>query len=421
MGEQEQLQTRIKQLFGDNIPKEDIGIVNGNPVWAALDLDDSKWETIKVPQFWEEQGYANFDGIAYYRCEINLTDRQSQKNAILHLGKVDDSDMTWINGTEIGNTVHESSKDRIYTIDAKFLKHGKNMLVVQVDDKGGKGGIWGNPENLFLLVGNEKINLSGEWKFRFGKPVVIPNFLPNKYPTLLFNSMINPIVLYGIKGVIWYQGESNADRAIQYQRLFPSLITDWRNHWQLGDFPFIWVQLANFMKPADKPGKSDWAALREAQTMALKLTNTGMASAIDIGDANDIHPRNKQEVGRRLGLNALKITYGKDLVAMGPFYQSLKIEGNKAIVSFSNTGSLLSIKNKYGYINGFSVAGTDQKFHWAKATLMNDNTIVIYSEDVQSPVAVRYGWADNPDDLNLYNNEGLPVNPFRTDNWQTTK
>ena len=212
-----------------------------------------------------------------------------------------------------------------------------------------------------------------------------------------------------------------ADKLIQYQRQFPSLITDWRNHWQLGDFPFIWVQLANFMKPADKPGKSDWVALREAQTMALKLPNTGMASAIDIGDANDIHPRNKQEVGRRLGLNALKITYGKGLVAIGPFYQSLKIEGNKVIVSFSNTGSWLSIKNKYGYINGFSVAGTDQKFYWAKATLMNDNTIVVYSEDVQSPVAVRYGWADNPDDLNLYNNEGLPVNQFRTDNWQTTK
>ena len=415
MDEQELFQTRIKQLFGDNIPKEDIGIVNGNPVWVALDLDDSKWKTIKVPQFWEEQGYANFDGIAYYRCEINLKDRQSQKKAILHLGKVDDSDMTWMNGTEIGKTEHESSKDRIYTIDAKLLKPGKNMLVVRVDDEGGKGGIWGNAENLFLLIGNEKINLSGEWKFRFGKPVVIPNFLPNKYPTLLFNSMINPIVLYGIKGVIWYQGESNADRAIQYQRLFPSLITDWRNHWQLGDFPFFWVQLANFMKPVQQPSESNWAELREAQTMTLKLPNTGMASAIDIGDANDIHPKNKQDVGLRLALNALKITYGKNLVYQGPLYSSVEFKSGKASILFTNTGSGLMVKDRYGYLKGFAIAGADKKFHWAQARITGTNQVEVFSEEVSNPSAVRYGWADNPDDINLYNKEGLPANPFRTD------
>ncbi len=415
MDEQEQFQTRIKQLFGDNIPKEDIGIVNGNPVWIALDLDDSKWETIKVPQFWEEQGYANFDGIAYYRCEINLTDRQSQKNAILHLGKVDDSDMTWMNGNEIGKTEHESSKDRIYTIDAKFLRPGKNMLVVRVDDKGGKGGIWGNSENLFLLVGNEKINLSGEWKFRFGKPVVIPNFLPNKYPTLLFNSMINPIVLYGIKGVIWYQGESNTDRTAQYRHLFPSLITDWRNHWKLGDFSFLWVQLANFMKPVQQPSESNWAELREAQTMTLKLPNTGMASAIDIGDANDIHPKDKQDVGLRLALNALKITYGKNLVNQGPMYSSAEFKDGKAFILFTNTGSGLMVKDHYGYLKGFAIAGADKKFHWAQARITGNNKVEVFCEEVPDPSAVRYGWADNPEDINLYNKEGLPANPFRTD------
>jgi sialate O-acetylesterase len=229
--------------------------------------------------------------------------------------------------------------------------------------------------------------------------------------------MINPIVPYAIKGAIWYQGESNADRAKQYQRVFPSLINDWRAHWGQGDFPFLFVSLANYMKAPDQPGESQWAELREAQTKTLSLPNTGMALAIDIGEANDIHPKNKQDVGLRLALNALKIGYHKDVVNSGPMYQSANFRDGKAYISFSETGTGLVSKGKYGYVYGFSVAGADKKFHWAKAEIVDGKTVVVYSPTVAQPVAVRYGWADNPDDVNLYNKEGLPANPFRTDNW----
>ncbi|HBL74765.1 MAG: hypothetical protein A2W90_15115 [Bacteroidetes bacterium GWF2_42_66] len=411
--EAEQNKERIKELLGSEISKKDIGIVDGQPVWAMPTFDDSNWRSLTVPKIWDEQGFENIDGIAYYRCTINLSEEQSRNNATLHLGKVDDRDITWMNGVEIGKTNGPSSQSRIYPVEANSLRPGKNILTVRVTDKGGKGGIWGDAKEQFLLIGNEKIDISGEWKFRFAQPVVMETNLPNKYPCLLFNAMINPILPYGIKGAIWYQGESNADRAVQYQRLFPSLIADWRNHWQLGDFPFLWVQLANFMKPDEQPSESRWAELREAQTMTLKLPNTGMASAIDIGEANDIHPRNKQEVSCRLSLNALKIAYGKNLVHQGPMFSAIDFRDGKAVVSFSDTGNGLVVKDRYGYIKGFALAGSDKKYYWAQARIVTSHQVEVFCDQVPEPVSVRYGWANNPDDLNLYNSEGLPANPFR--------
>jgi sialate O-acetylesterase len=229
--------------------------------------------------------------------------------------------------------------------------------------------------------------------------------------------MINPILPYGIKGAIWYQGESNADRAKQYQRVFPNLINDWRKHWNQGDFPFLFVSLANYMQPVEQPAESNWAELREAQTKTLAMPNTGMALTIDIGEANDIHPKNKQDVGKRLALNALKIAYNKNVVHSGPMYQSVEFKDGKAFVTFAETGSGLKAKDKYGYVNAFSIAGADKKFHWAKAEIVDEKTVVVFAENVKDPVAVRYAWANNPDDINLYNIEDLPANPFRTDNW----
>ncbi|MFW6290634.1 MAG: sialate O-acetylesterase, partial [Mariniphaga sp.] len=295
---------------------------------------------------------------------------------------------------------------------------GKNIIAVRVHDKGGNGGIWGDPSNQFLAIGDEKEDISGQWKFRISRAEVAQvNVGPNSYPTLLFNAMIHPLLPYAIKGAIWYQGESNAGRAKQYQRVFPSLINDWRMHWNQGDFPFLFVSLANFGQPAREPGESNWAELREAQTKTLALPNTGMALAIDIGEADDIHPRNKQDVGKRLSLNALKIAYGKDVVHSGPMYSSVEIKDNRAVVTFSETGSGLKTEDKYGYLKGFTIAGDDRKFYWAKAEIIDEITVIVYSENVPKPVAVRYGWANNPDDVNLYNAEGLPANPFRTDNW----
>lgn len=415
---QEEKIAQIKQILGGELPEKDLGMENGQPVWSAVDFNDNSWKTIKTPMYWEQQGYLDIDGIGWYRKEIELTEQQTFANASLHLGKIDDSDITFLNGIEIGKTEGLYDKDRIYTIDKKYLRPGKNMIVVRVDDSGGNGGIWGDPNDQFLAVGSEKIELSGDWKFKISKATIGQvNVGPNSYPTLLFNGMINPILPYGIKGAIWYQGESNADRAKQYQRVFPDMIKDWRTHWNQGDFPFLFVSLANFNPPVETPSESNWAELREAQTKTLSLPNTGMALAIDIGEANDIHPKNKQDVGKRLALNALKIAYNKDIVFSGPMYRSVEFKDGKAFITFSETGSGLKAKDKYGYLKGFTIAGADKKFKWAKAEIVDNKTVVVYSGDIKDPKSVRYGWANNPDDVNLYNVEGLPANPFRTDDW----
>ena len=413
----EEKMAQIKKILGGEVSDKDLGIINGEAIWAASDFNDNNWKSIKTPVYWEQQGYNDIDGIGWYRKEIILNEEQSNSNATLHLGKIDDADITFVNGVEIGKT-NSYDKDRVYTIDSKILKPGKNIVAVRVDDTGGNGGIWGDSKELYLDFKNEKVDISGDWKFKISKATVgAVNIGPNSYPTLLFNGMINPILPYGIKGAIWYQGESNADRAKQYQRVFPEMITDWRTRWNQGDFPFLFVSLANFNPPVEKPAESNWAELREAQTKTLSLSNTGMALAIDIGEANDIHPKNKQDVGKRLALNALKIAYNKDIVFSGPMYKSVEFKDGKAIVTFSETGSGLKAKDKYGYLKGFTIAGDDKKFKWAKAEIFDSQTVVVYSEEIKDPKSVRYGWANNPDNVNLYNVEGLPANPFRTDDW----
>ena len=412
-----QKEAEIRKLLGGEIPTEDAGMKDGKAVFSEPNLNDSDWKTIQSPGLWESQGYIDIDGIAWYRKELDLTNDQAQASMSLHLGKIDDADITFLNGIEIGET-NQYDKERVYTIDKKYLKPGKNMIVVRVDDTGGGGGMYGNPEDQFVAIGKEKIELSGDWKFKITKAVLQSVDLgPNSYPTLLYNGMIHPLVPYGIKGAIWYQGESNADRAKQYQRIFPNLITDWRNHWNQGNFSFLFVQLANYMKPTELPSESTWAELREAQTMALELPNTGMASTIDIGNADDIHPRNKQDVGKRLALNALKVAYGQNVVNSGPMFQSVEFKDGKAYITFKEVGSGLAVKDKYGYVKAFTMAGADRKFYWAKARIINKNTVEVSSGYVPNPVAVRFGWADNPDDLNLYNLEELPAVPFRTDDW----
>lgn len=237
---------------------------------------------------------------------------------------------------------------------------------------------------------------------------------PNKV-TLLYNAMLHPLLPYTIRGAIWYQGESNAGRAYQYRELFPLMIKDWRKQWKNGDFPFYFVQLANFKDKKDQPEESDWAELREAQLMTLSLPNTGMASAIDIGDDKDIHPKNKQEVARRLSLIARAKVYGEKIPYSGPLYQSKQVVGNKVILTFKHADNGLMAK-KSSTLNGFEVAGADKKFHWAEASI-SGNRVTVWSNEVANPVAVRYSWANNPDG-NLYNGAGLPASPFRTDNFQ---
>ncbi|MDD3968314.1 MAG: sialate O-acetylesterase, partial [Proteiniphilum sp.] len=265
-------------------------------------------------------------------------------------------------------------------------------------------------------------NLNGEWLFRtsvnlndVGMP---PQRNPNSpyYPTTLYNAMIAPLVPYAIRGAIWYQGESNAGRAYQYRTLFPLMIRDWRTKWGY-DFPFYFVQLANYMQRKSEPAASGWAELREAQLQTLNLHQTGMAVTIDIGDANDIHPKNKQDVGKRLALLARHHTYGEPIVAEGPRYNSYRIEAGKIRICFKPCSSGLAIKGD-GDLKGFATAGPDRVFHWAEAHL-EGNEVVVHSAKVPFPVAVRYGWADNPE-CNLVNEAGLPASPFRTDDWPGT-
>jgi sialate O-acetylesterase len=263
--------------------------------------------------------------------------------------------------------------------------------------------------------------LAGKWKYKTGakidaasfkKPVVVNNYIFGT-PALLYNGCIAPITNLVIKGVIWYQGESNADRAAEYRTLFPAFIKDWRKQFKQDSLPFLFVQLANYMQEVEKPANSDWAELSDAQASALSLPNTGMATAIDIGEANDIHPKNKKDVGVRLALAALKNIYHADTAYTSPLYDHMEIKDGNVIISFKDNPQLIS-KDKYGYLRGFAIAGADNVFHWAQAYIKN-NTVIVFSNDVQSPKAVRYAWADNPGALDLYTSKGLPVAPFRTD------
>ena len=398
------------------LPDEDQGMVDSVTFWASEKTKYESWDEMDIPQLWESAGLPNLDGIVWFQKEFELERADLLSEVEIHLGPIDDSDITFLNGNQIGITTQKYNEHRVYVPAQEMLKVGKNLLVVRVEDTGGGGGIYGKAEDMYVKLKNKKIALSGSWKYKIGKGDFSVTIAPNSMPALLYNAMIYPLIPYGIKGAIWYQGESNAGRAYQYRTTFPNMITNWREQWGQGDFPFFFVQLANFMEPVEKPEESAWAELREAQSLTLSLPNTGMATIIDIGEANDIHPRNKQDVGRRLALSALKVTYNQDIVDSGPTFKEMKIDGNKAIVSFEDIGSGFYLKNKYGYVNGFTIAGQDKVFYWAQAKI-SGNKIIISSDRVPHPVAVRYGWANNPDDLNLYNLEGLPTVPFRTDDW----
>jgi sialate O-acetylesterase len=402
----------------------DQGKKDGDYVWNHPEFNLENGATMSIPLAWEQSGdkdLASANGVVWFFRELELTADQADQTGLLSLGPIDDSDVTWINGVKLGETYNIYNLERKYKVPGGTLKEGFNRIVVRVEDYRGGGGFTGGKQLLFLQVGTDKIPLDGPWNYKVGMiaKTEMPGaqFGPNSQPTLLYNGMIAPLIPFPIKGAIWYQGESNAAQAYQYREHFKLLINDWRCKWKQEDFPFLFVQLANFMSPVDQPAESDWAELREAQDLTLSTPNTGMASAIDIGQADDIHPRNKQDVGYRLALEALRVGYGKELVSTGPRYESMKLQGGEILIHFSSTGEGLKVKDKHQYIKGFTIAGSDGKFHWAKAELVDPSTVRVYATEVDHPVAVRYGWANNPDQANLYNSAELPTNPFRTDNW----
>ena len=411
------VENEVKQRVGET-STIDKGMKNGQALWAAPAYNDAAWKTMELPGYIESNGLQGVDGIVWFRKEITLSADEAKQKSTLYLAKINDSDSTYINGVLIGSTRLQAEKSRVYSIDASLLKPGKNIITVRIEDIGGMGGVYGNPATLYLQSGDHNISLVGSWKYKVGIVKFNAVLSPNSYPTLLYNAMIHPLVPFAIKGAIWYQGESNVERAKQYRRVFPDLIKDWRAHWNQGDFPFLFVQLANFKKQDSIPVESDWAELREAQTMTLALPNTGMAVTTDVGEALDIHPKNKQTVGLRLALAGLKVAYQKDIVYTGPVYQSMNVEGNKVTLTFDQIGSGIKIKDKYGYLKGFAIAGEDHQFHWATGKITGVNTLQISSSEVQYPVAVRYAWSNNPEDANLYNSADLPASSFRTDSWK---
>jgi len=385
------------------------------------DFNTDKWKTMKLPTTWEQAGL-EYDGVVWFSKSVNIPKSWKGQDLVLSLGKINDYDITWFNGVKIGRGT-DVSELREYKIPSSLVNTGANKIVVEVLDIGNNGGIYGPAKKMNLSAKEDSISLVGNWKYNMDPVQIDVSKLPEKptvnsganRPTVLYNAMINPIIPYGIKGAIWYQGESNAERAYQYRTLFKSFINDWRREWNIGDFPFIFVQLANFKDVKEQPGDDSWAELREAQTMALELPNTGMAVTIDIGDAKDIHPKNKQDVGKRLALNALAKVYDKDIPFSGPMYASMKVEGNKINLKFTNTDGGLKIKNA-SELKGFAIAGADKKFVWAKAEIKGDE-IIVWNAKIKKPVAVRYAWASNPV-CNLYNGAGLPASPFRTDDWK---
>lgn len=389
---------------------------NADKIFPAPKYDDSNWTEIEMPKVLKDFGIGYYEGMAWFRKKIALPDSYSGKDLTINLGHPEMCYSLYFNGREICKNEWYGNATHTYMIPADFVLTGENTIAMRIAMLWGGGGL--NPGNeIYITDGSSKITLAGNWLCETDLEPGIPKMSNNQgYPTVLFNSMINPLVPYGIKGFLWYQGESNAEDAYNYRELFPLLITDWRNHWQQGDLPFLYVQLANYMQRKSLPSESEWAELREAQTMTLSMPNTGMACAIDVGDAGTVHPLNKQEVGRRLALIANKMVYNQDgIISSGPRYRSYKIEGNLIRISFTEIGSGLSTRDGEE-VKGFAIAGNNQQFHWAKADI-DGNEVVVYSDEVENPEAVRYAWADNPE-CNLINAEGLPAVPFRTDEWK---
>jgi sialate O-acetylesterase len=375
-------------------------------------VEISDWAEMNIPGYWADGELGKINGSVWFKKEF-IVEKIKDSQAKLILGRIVDADSVFVNGHFVGTTSYQYPP-RIYSFNASVLKEGKNEITVRVINNSGRGGFV-TDKAYELIVGSETIDLKGNWKYKLGaKMEALPGqtFVRWK-PVGLYNAMIAPLKSYPIKGVLWYQGEANTKKPSEYEPLMKTLISNWRLLWKQERMPFLLVQLPNFMEPKIEPAESNWAALRQQQLNTLKVPNTGLAITIGLGEWNDIHPLNKYDVGKRLALQARKLVYGdKNLTASGPLFQSIKQNGNKLILSFSDIGTGLQIKNG-NELKEFAIAGADGKFVWAKAIIEGDK-IVVWNDEVTNPVKVRYAWADNPVEANLYNKENLPASPFET-------
>ena len=370
---------------------------------AGIGYNDSNWKTINLPESNPLQH------IAWLRKEFTAS---GNEGAMLHLPNIDQMAYMYLNGKPL--YYKDWGKPMVdLEIPSSALNEGKNVLTVRVINTWNNQPVLGAKSEMYLTQGAKKISLEGTWKYSND---IIEPMLPNVErlnwkPGMMFNAMIKPISGYPIKGAIWYQGESNAGRADEYQELFSAMITNWRQHWNIGEFPFLFVQLANFMERKSPQPESDWAFLRDAQTQTLTVPNTGMAVIIDIGEAGDIHPKNKKDVGERLWLQARKVAYQENLIASGPVIESASADEGKIVVTFGSVGEGLELSDDAGVVKGFIIADSRGNFQAVEGKISGKNEVV-FETSINNPSEIRYAWADNPE-VNLINSIKLPAAPFR--------
>ena len=463
-------EAKIKQLYQDEQAEwmkeafgEDKGLIDGDlskAPWAATDFDDSKWQKMSQPIHWNQTPeLKEFDGIVWLRRVIDIPTPLAVKDLKLELGPIDDEDCTYWNGTLVGTTTGWNIS-RHYTIPAHLLKPGRNILAVRIYDTSGDGGFCGDAKDFYLKSDDTTIPLTGDWSWQKSMSAAevkahsggVEPKKPNDswYPANLFNAMVAPFLDMPVRGFIWYQGCSNVGRAVQYESLFQRMILDWQARFnktsEVADFPkptpqqgerrrggffgqqeskalpFYFVQIANYRWEKDIQPESEWAAIREAQRKATQLDGVGMMINIDIGMAMDIHPKNKQEVGRRLALLALNRTYGREEPCAAPEYYQMRVQDGKATLFFRPVQGSDALEANAD-IKGFTIAGPDHVWRVAKARVEGERfmqRVIVECPEVPYPVAVRYAWADNPT-CDLKTVSGLPVGPFRTDDWADFK
>ncbi len=406
----EQRDRERMEAWYKELNRKDRGLTS-EPDWTRPDADDSDWPTMDIPGYWADEAIGDVNGVVWFRKELTIPESMAGRKASLWVGRIVDQDYVYVNGELTGTTGYQYPPRR-YTVDAGLLKEGKNVLAVRVINSSGKGGFIPD-KPYYLAVGRDTIDLKGPWKYKLGtemSPLESQTFIRWK-PAGLYNKMIHPLHNYAIKGVIWYQGESNTDNPAQYAETFPAMIKDWRANWNQGEFPFLYVQLANFMETTEVPVESNWAELRQAQLETLSIPHTGMAVTIDLGEWNDIHPLNKQDVGKRLALLARNIAYGEtDVPAFSPAPAGAEFNENAVVIKFDHIGSGL-ISSDGEPLRHFAVSGDGETFVRAKAVI-EGKAVKVWNEAIANPVAVRYAWADNPDAVNLYTKDGLPASPF---------
>jgi sialate O-acetylesterase len=387
--------------------------------YTSGSADFASWQRAADPLGqWDWKGLMGFRGDGYMAKVVNVSAEMAAKPTTLLLAENDSKNDIYINGKLVASETSKGAKK--IALPANTWKAGSNQLVIKMGRMKSMSwfgtGMAGKPADLALEDGVQRVSLATDW-------YLMPSFvgkheyahLMNNVGTTIYNAMIAPLIPFAIRGSLWYQGETNAGRAFQYRQSFPLMINDWRTRWN-DDFSFYWVQLSSYGSDNNSNRGSNWAELREAQNMTLSLPKTGMAVTTDIGNPKDIHPTNKQDVGHRLAVNALKFDYGQNVVFSSPLYDKMTVDGNKAVISFKYADGGLVVEDRYGYVKGFEIAGEDKVFHYAKAEIAGDQ-VVVSNPLVTKPVSVRYNWADAPEDGNLFNKERFPLSPFRTDSW----